>query len=207
MSTSAPSTVTAATIGVRSHTPLLSMTGKRYHTLNIDIPVRMVPDVMGIQEKDLERVGNPANSADIFGEEDEDNECQYGYSDDEIDIYKEEDVEDGGSATAGRRRKVHYNETEALEVARAWVVQSKALDTQKCANFWHGVCRTLKRRTGKNGELESVRDLRKRLIIECKLRLALESEMDRHGATSGRAELQVQQLVSDFFCVSYWKIG
>lgn len=105
---------------------------------------------MVIRAKDAECAGSTADSGDLFGDKDEENECQYGHSDDKVDIFEYNEVDYGGRATSDRRRKVHWNETKALEVARGWFAQSEEMETQKGTKFWYGVCITLNQRTRKN---------------------------------------------------------
>lgn len=56
-----------------------------------------------------------------------------------------------------RRPKVHYNDTEALEVAKVCVEQSQLMANQKGSQFWDAVCHTLQQRTGKNEVLNPFR--------------------------------------------------
>lgn len=106
-----------------------------------------------------------------------------------------------------RRAKKHYDETEALEAAKAWVRQSEEMANQRGNLFWEAVCLRLNERNGRNRGIDSVRAIWKRLNRECKLWLALELEVQRRGGTSGRDELQIEQLVSDLFSARTGKIG
>lgn len=116
--------------------------------------MQVVPTIMGIGERDWDcNENNSQGNYDYeFGDEDDGNDFGNCYSDDE-DFNENEAAEEDLFPT-GRRRKLHYNYTEALEAERAWITQPELIVTQRGSKFWNIVCRVLNDRTSTNREME-----------------------------------------------------
>lgn len=72
-----------------------------------------------------------------------------------------------------RCQKIHYDEMEALEVAKTWVKQSESTTNQKGNTFFEGFVNTVCERGCKIRVVESVRALCKRLNKDSRLWISL----------------------------------
>lgn len=126
-------------------------------------------------------------------------EPSHGASDDDED----DGVENDNINSTGKRkrggRKIHFSEVEALGIAQAWVSQSEQSASQRGAQFWDGVAGRLEKDLGVKRSVESIRSLWKRMNRDCQLYISIKTQVEERGATSGKNEQQIEQMVSDLF--------
>lgn len=84
---------------------------------------------MGKQERDQDLAGH-AEGNNVFFDADEGKEGQDGYSDDDFEQYNDYEVEDE-SAIVGSRYKVHYNETQVIQVSRYGLLNLRRVELKR----------------------------------------------------------------------------
>lgn len=116
---------------------------------------------------------------------------------------EDDDEEQDKANRAGKRkrggRKIHFSDVEALAIAQAWVSQSERSASQRGSLFWDGVNTRLEKELGVKRGVESIRSLWKRMNRDCQLYISIKSQVEERGATSGKNEQQIEQMVSDLF--------